>query len=101
MSGRDQDNRNETTHERPSSFRDMLLRDRRLVSRRQMDRRLRNRAAERDTTNGNDNGNGDHQPTYFPALSRMFSGGTSAEIQAVAVVVILVVGAFFFGRWVG
>jgi hypothetical protein len=87
----------ETTHERPSSFREMLYRDRRIVSRREMDRLIRDRAAER----GEESEITEEQATYFPALSRMFSGGTAAEIRAVALVIILVVTAFFFGRWVG
>ncbi len=93
MNGTQPDN-DETTHERPSSFREMLLRDRRLVSRRQMDRRIRDRAADRAAEE--DNGT-----TYFPALKRWFSGGPVAEIRAVLLVVLLVMGAFFFGRWVG
>jgi hypothetical protein len=93
------DRDDETTHERPSSFREMLYRDRRLVSRRQMDRRLRDRAVERDVANGEDKGAS--YATYFPALSRLFGGGATAEVRAVVVVIVLVIGAFLFGRWVG
>jgi hypothetical protein len=96
----------ETTHERPSSFREMLYRDHRLLSRRKMDRRLRDRAVERDEAKSNGNGdnnsnNTESYATYFPALSRLFGGGAAAEVRAVVVVVVLVAAAFFFGRWVG
>ncbi len=85
-----------TTPERPSSFRDAILRDRRLVSRRKMDKRLRDRAAERSQANGTD-----HTTTYFPALSRMLEGGAASEWRAIAVIVVLIIGAFFFGLWLG
>jgi hypothetical protein len=98
MATRNHDDHNDaTTHERPSSFREMLYRDRRLLSRRQMDRRIRDRAAERDEANGNGKGH----PTYFPTLSRWFGGDTASEVRAVVVVAALIVGAFLFGRWVG
>ena len=74
----------------------MLLRDRRLTSRRQMDRIIRDRAEER--TNGNETAEG---TTYFPALSRWLSGDAVAEIRAVLLVMVLVAAAFVFGRWVG
>ena len=75
----------------------MLYRDRRLVSRREMDRRIRDRAAER---NGSVSDDGD-DATYFPALSRWLSSGTGAEIRAVVFVIVLVAAAFVLGRWVG
>lgn len=87
----------ETTHERPSSFREMLYRDRRIVSRRQMDRIIRDRAADREVDNGDD----ESYATYFPALRRAFGGGPAAEIRAVLLVMVLVITAFVFGRWVG
>jgi hypothetical protein len=87
--------RDETTHERPSSFRETLYRDRRLVSRREMDRRIADRAAERNPASV------DEHETYFPALRRWLSGGTLAEVRAVALVAVLVIAAFLFGRWVG
>ena len=100
MSARDPYDRDpETTPERPSSFREILHRDRRLLSRRQMDRRLRDRAAERNETG--DGESGERSTTYFPALSRMLRGGTIAEFRAIVLLVVLVVAAFFFGRWVG
>lgn len=94
MSARKPDSNDETTHERPSSFREILVRDRRLVSRRQMDRRIRDRAADRAAAAG-------EEQTYFPALKRWLSGGPIAEIRAVVLVIVLVLAAFFFGRWVG
>jgi hypothetical protein len=90
----------ETTHERPSSFREMLYRDRRLVSRRQMDRLIRDRAADRADRADLDDAD-ESYASYFPALRRVFSGGPAAEARAVVLVIILVVGAFLFGRWVG
>ncbi len=91
----------ETTHERPSSFREILYRDRRLESRRQIDRRLRARANERNGTGDGGDGNGEGRPTYFPALSRILSRASSTEVRAIVVVVVLVAVAFLFGRWVG
>lgn len=73
----------------------MLYRDRRLVSRRKMDRRIRDRAAERSAESEED------FETYFPAMTRWLSGGTGAELRAVLLVVALVAAAFLFGRWVG
>ena len=96
MTNDDPDQRDETTHERPSSFREMLLRDRRLLSRRQMDRRLRDRAAERSG-----NGHADTQATYFPALSRLLRGGTGVEARVVVAMIVVTMAAFLFGRWVG
>ena len=72
----------------------MLYRDRRIVSRRKMDRRLRDRAAERREVEEVDH-------TYFPALSRMFNKDAQAQWRAVIVIVSLTVGALLFGRWVG
>ncbi len=91
----------ETTHERPSSFREILYRDRRLESRRQMERRLRARANERNEASAPRNGDGESRATYFPALSRMLNTASATEFRAIVVVVVLIVGAFFFGRWVG
>ena len=86
-----------TTHERPSSFRDLIYRDRRLVSRRQMDRRIRDRAAERAELIADE----DDYITAFPAMSRMFSGSTAAEWRAIILVISLTIGSFFLGVWVG
>ena len=98
MTNDDPDQRDETTHERPSSFREMLLRDRRLISRRQMDRRLRNRAAER---NGGGNGDAGSPTTYFRAMSRLLRGGTGVEARVVVAMIVVTLAAFLFGRWVG
>ena len=89
----------ETTTERPSSFREMLLRDRGLLSRRRLDRHIADRASERDEIASD--GNGQVQPTYLPALSRMFNGGTAAVIRSTIVVAVLVLSAFLFGLWAG
>lgn len=86
-----------TTHERPSSFRELIYRDRRLVSRRKMDRMIRDRAAEREEAARAER----EYVTAFPAMSRMFSGSPAAEWRAIIAVVVLVIGAFLFGRWVG
>ena len=86
----------ETTPERPSSFREALYSDRRFLSRRQMDRRLRDRAAVRSEADGDAS-----EVTYFPALSRMLGGLAAGEWRAILLVSALVIGAFLFGRWVG
>ena len=91
------DNDSETTHERPSSFREMLYRDRPLLSRRQMDRRIRDTVAGR---NGESDAE-ESRPTAFPALARLGLGSRGREARVVATVIILVLAAFFFGRWVG
>ena len=96
----DPDRRDETTHERPSSFREVLLRDRRLLSRRQMERRLRDRAVERENGRSESESQTD-EATYFPALSRLLSGGTGVEARALVIVIVLTLTAFLFGRWVG
>lgn len=98
MTGRrqDEDDRSTTT-DRPSSFRELLYRDRRLMSRRKMDRLLRDRAAVRAEAADDE----DDYVTYFPAMSRWFSGSPAAEWRAIIVVAILVIAAFLFGRWVG
>lgn len=97
MSSRQPQQDEETSAHRPSSFRELMYRDRRLVSRRQMDRRIRDRAAER----AEELEDSDDYVTYFPAMSRMFKGNPMAEWRAILLVAALVIGAFFFGRWVG
>ena len=91
----------ETTPERPSSFREQLYRDRKLKSRRQMDRHIADRVAERSEANGDTTTTPPPQPTYLPGLARLFRGGVAGDVRAIIVVVVMVLGAFFFGRWVG
>lgn len=85
--------------ERPSSFREMLYRDRRLVSRSQLDRRIASRVAERDEAE--EDGDVRTQPSYFPTLSRALSRGSAGTLGAAILVATLIVGAFLLGRWVG
>ncbi len=91
------DNDPETTPERPSSFREKLYRDRPLLSRRQMDRRIRDTVAGRNEQSATEKS----RPSAFPALARLGLGSRGGEVRVVVTVIILVLGAFFFGHWVG